>query len=124
MKSSPSLQVQAGIAATVVLLLLQTPPLISAQGVATDTDADADAVVDLTNPNDSVISTTSASASGSSTFLPQPLPLEEFNAIRLSESPNDFNMRSISDSDSERLWLDAAGFEYMVSYSYMSYMIT
>ena len=116
MKSSPSLQVQAGIAATVVLLLLQTPPLISAQGVATDTDADADAVVDLTNPNDSVISTTSASASGSSTFLPQPLPLEEFNAIRLSESPNDFNMRSNdSVSDSERLWLDAAGFEYMVS---------
>ena len=113
MKSSPSLQVQAGIAATVVLLLLQTPPLISAQGVATDTDADADAVVDLTNPNDSVISTTSASASGSSTFLPQPLPLEEFNAIRLSESPNDFNMSRISDS--ERLWLDAAGFEYMVS---------
>ena len=123
MKSSPSLQVQAGIAATVVLLLLQTPPLISAQGVAND----ADAVVDLTNPNDSVISTTSASASGSSTFLPQPLPVEEFNAIRLSESPNDFNMRSndsVSDSDSERLWLDAAGFEYMVSYSYMSYMIT
>ena len=47
------------------------------------------------------------------------LTLDQFNAVRNSESPSDFGGLP-SSGDTDQLWLDAAVFEYEVSFVYSS----